>query len=115
MNLEVKEKWIAALRSGDYQRGEGFLRRDESYCCLGVLCDLAVKDGVILEPKLGVDKFTYYYAGIYTHLPQAVIAWAGEDVMYKQYKLSTMNDDGASFAEIADFIERWFVHDKDES
>lgn len=47
MNPEIKEKWLAALKSGQYKRGEGFLRQkaltDETqtlYCCLGVLCDL---------------------------------------------------------------------------
>lgn len=40
MKPEVKEKWLAALRSGEYPQSVGALRSDAGYCCLGVLCDL---------------------------------------------------------------------------
>ena len=32
--------WLAALRSGKYVQGKGRLREDDSFCCLGVLCDV---------------------------------------------------------------------------
>lgn len=39
-----KAKWIAALRSGEYARGCGFLCRTgkkyDYFCCLGVACDI---------------------------------------------------------------------------
>lgn len=46
MKQEIKEQWITALTDETYQQGTGELRstKDE-YCCLGVLCDLAVKAG----------------------------------------------------------------------
>jgi hypothetical protein len=37
----LKKKWVEALRSGEYQQGEGHLFKDDSYCCLGVLCKVA--------------------------------------------------------------------------
>ena len=37
----LKDKWIAALRSGKYKQGKGALQRNESFCCLGVLCEVA--------------------------------------------------------------------------
>lgn len=40
MNKEVKQKWVDALLSGRYEKGEGYLLRDGKYCALGVLCDL---------------------------------------------------------------------------
>lgn len=41
MDANLKAKWIAALRSGEYKQGGGALRSDDnSYCCLGVLCDI---------------------------------------------------------------------------
>lgn len=56
MNPEIKERWVAALRSGEYQQGFGQLRVRNyeasigeplyRYCCLGVLCDLAAQDAV---------------------------------------------------------------------
>jgi hypothetical protein len=46
VNEEIKAQWVQALRSGEYKQGQGALRSDDNtYCCLGVLCDLAVKDG----------------------------------------------------------------------
>lgn len=38
MPKELLEKWLAALRSGEYKQGREALRsRDGGYCCLGVL------------------------------------------------------------------------------
>lgn len=40
--MNIKEKWIAALKSGEYKQGTGCLRdADDNYCCLGVLGDIA--------------------------------------------------------------------------
>lgn len=41
MDKELKSKWVAALRSGNFQQGTGRLLRDGKYCCLGVLCSVA--------------------------------------------------------------------------
>ena len=43
MDPELKKKWIEALRSGKYKQGKNRLHRaeDNSYCCLGVLCEVA--------------------------------------------------------------------------
>lgn len=56
MDAEKKAQWVAALRSGEYKQTAGVLYRTVGgmdpfdypvgYCCLGVLTDLAVKDGV---------------------------------------------------------------------
>jgi hypothetical protein len=46
MDKAVKKQWIAALRSGEYQQGKGWLRtvnpqgKGNVFCCLGVLADL---------------------------------------------------------------------------
>lgn len=53
MKPEVKEPWVAALLSERYQQGSGALidtvhidgEAKTTHCCLGVLCDLAVKAG----------------------------------------------------------------------
>jgi hypothetical protein len=37
MNQVIKEKWVAALRSGEYKQTKGYLRNKKGYCCLGVL------------------------------------------------------------------------------
>jgi len=39
---DLQKNWLAALRSGKYKQGTGFLRdKNDGYCCLGVLCDVA--------------------------------------------------------------------------
>lgn len=37
---KLKDKWVTALRSGEYTQGRGGLRINDTFCCLGVLCDL---------------------------------------------------------------------------
>lgn len=52
MDPEIKAEWIAELRNPEAKQGTGVLRdADGSRCCLGVLCDIAVKHGVIPEPE----------------------------------------------------------------
>ena len=41
MDTKVKTLWLGALRSGDYEQGQGVLRCGEAYCCLGLLCVVA--------------------------------------------------------------------------
>lgn len=40
LNREFAEKWVAALRSGEYKQGTNYLFNEskDSYCCLGVAC-----------------------------------------------------------------------------
>lgn len=45
MFKEWKEKWLNALRSGEYTQEREYLQCNGGYCCLGVLGDLAVEDG----------------------------------------------------------------------
>lgn len=44
MNPRIKQLWLDALRSGDYEQGTGRLRTGNRFCCLGVLCDLHSKE-----------------------------------------------------------------------
>jgi len=78
MDERVKALWIDALKSGDYEQGEGRLRRTRwnappSYCCLGVLCEIAVKDG--LDVKVDPVYGTYNDEGAV--LPSRIQEWAG--------------------------------------
>ncbi len=60
---QVMTRWYEALLSGRYTQAKRTLQRvqpsnvDEDtdqlgFCCLGVLCDLAVQDGVIGNPTM---------------------------------------------------------------
>jgi hypothetical protein len=125
VKAEVKEEWVSALRSGDYKKGTGFLRikgpKQDKYCCLGILCDLAVKAGVIDPPRLedrnpdDVDDY-YVYGEDFIFVPKVVVEWAGlgdRNPTYvttngnKHFLTSDNDDNGFSFSKIADRIERY--------
>lgn len=54
-NRERIKLWVDALRSGKFTQGRGRLYRRETYCCLGVACELAVQAGVPVERKVLID------------------------------------------------------------
>lgn len=112
MKPEIKARWVAALRSGKYQQGLGYLSRNGCFCCLGVLCDLAAKDGVCkwdaskIAGRLFIDESD-------VALPQVVREWAGvlsanPRLIYDDIDIpvSELNDEiGLKFPQIADLIE----------
>ena len=117
MDREIKARWVAALRSGEYEQGRGSLRMGDAFCCLGVLCDIAVKDGVIGEPTIEEGEYAYGRFMEKGVLPTEVEVWSGlhiddpvvitdnSDSYPLSESLSTLNDEGMSFEEIAEFIE----------
>lgn len=98
-NKELKEKWVKALRSGEYKQGQGELRSGiHHFCCLGVLCDVYDKSNWEKPDELG---YMYLHSTIF--LPDEL-----DDLVpiSAQHLLAKMNDDDkASFNEIADWIE----------
>jgi len=130
MNPDVKQKWIAALRSGDYKQTREQLRRENSYCCLGVLTDLYDKDetveredhwcGDLYSYTCGEPKSKYKSESV---LPQPVMEWAGLEeynptVKYSHctkypelniVSLAFLNDhENLNFEQIADIIEEQY-------
>jgi hypothetical protein len=107
MNPEIKKKWIEALRSGEYKQGKGYLNQGDNYCCLGVLCDIAVKSGldVNVDTAYGVTHFD----GRNGALPRKVQDWAGlnaiDPVVAGQHLASWNDDFDKSFDDIAKLIE----------
>lgn len=41
MKKEIADKWVEALRSGRYKQCKSWLRDNDGFCCLGVLCDIS--------------------------------------------------------------------------
>lgn len=112
MNPVIKQKWVEALRSGEYKQGEGMLKSPSNkYCCLGVLTDLYTKEiGVYFD--ITTDMFKAKSGDEF--LCEKVMEWAelaDNDVLvtYDGHTaaLSHLNDDvGLDFQEIADIIEK---------
>ena len=85
---ELKARWIAALRSGEYIQGRYNLRtREGHYCCLGVLCM------VLEKPDLTSTN--------YEHLRQA----SGLTISETDGCVELNDIALLSFSQIADYIE----------
>lgn len=144
---QVIEQWVTALESGDYAQAKRTLNRvtphpteehadyaQTGFCCLGVLCDLAVKAGVIEAPTVNRRGEAEYGGaeGGTAFLPPEVRDWAGllgnnPEVNYERAKywnfdvdesevytatgpLSDLNDEqGKAFPEIAQIIRENFL------
>lgn len=109
MNPEIKTKWLEALRSGKYKQGKNFLRIEDRFCCLGVLCD-------IIDPTKWSDsghRNNVTYEGCQTMPTRDFLQAVGipkYPVMDGQLEscagaFAEMNDNGKTFEEIAAAIE----------
>jgi len=106
MTQELKDKWVAALRSGKYKQTSGVLKRMESgacsYCCLGVLATLA---GEEFEP-FSDDDFTGDF--LLVRHPGSAPGYLPADLLDTTVgiHLGNMNDHGKTFRQIASYIEK---------
>jgi len=91
MKREWKTKWVKALTSGKYKQGDGNLKHNERFCCLGVLRELGPK-----EQRTQVCENIEYLTG-----PQLAIY----GLMHNEQKaLGQLNDDQVPFEVIAGLI-----------
>jgi hypothetical protein len=102
LNAELKAKWVAALKSGEYKQGQGVLYDEEhgTHCCLGVLCRVA---GV--DPNDGRLTYKGDKNEVGWLVPPKLAAEVGLDRASLQHLALQLNDRGVSFKEIAANIE----------
>lgn len=96
-----RKKWVKALRSGEYEQGRLALYSRDGHCCLGVLCEVA---GMKPRGRAG----DYFYGTQDTYAPPKAMRFVGlarKDGDFGGEELTSLNDDGKSFSEIADIIE----------
>jgi len=90
LTKKLKQKWIEALKSGDYIQGKGFLYMNNTYCCLGVLRKIA-----------RIQTTSDYLLSDYKE--DSCIRGLSTD---EQNKLADMNDNQSkNFNDIAKYIE----------
>jgi len=107
--LAVRRKWYDALVSGKYEQGTGVLRsKNETFCCLGVLCDLVEPASWVTGPLGEV-----FYMDDTTSLPPARMLDAIGMDYDMMHKFITLNDNRRlSFKQIAEyFAERYEIGD----
>lgn len=117
MEKELKDRWVAALRSGKYKQGRYRLRqcytdeRSTTYCCLGVLADVVDPNGW----RIGMSE-EHITAGDGGGMLRR--SWASKIGLttrnsksgrMSQHKLVELNDQyTTTFEDIADVIEKEF-------
>lgn len=116
MNENAK-KWVEALRSGEYEQCSKQLRKKHRgayrYCCLGVAADIS---------SLGNWNNNEFISGLQREdqvLVENVKIWLGLNTSHgrldikkttggiQHITLAELNDEGKSFSEIADIIEKY--------
>lgn len=115
MDAGLKQRWVEALRSGEYVQGKAYLEhfvgQQQLNCCLGVLCNLTSmkKDKTENTGQCysGPTHSIFEYDGntsIGTPTVEMISSWnIPQDIVYE---LVSMNDNqGKNFFEIADYIE----------
>lgn len=129
-NKEIIKEWVAALRSGEYEQARGALKEyrefDPSrgefgeyvnlekgrFCCLGVLCDLAERKGIV-KGKPDVLGSTVMFDGTGGLPPLSVENWAGipawevtmpDGLAQPQVEPEPCSDDGCQVCEPAPWL-----------
>jgi|LakMenE01Jun11ns_1017448.scaffolds.fasta_scaffold9843616_2 hypothetical protein len=124
MEKALKEKWLEALRSGQYKQTIGVLKMqsengDCRYCCLGVLCDVSGEgewvegewiEGEWIESPLPDAWFcefgyTFVDATMTGALSPEFRKRHGIPLKTRDLLIGMNDNKGMSFKEIADWIE----------
>jgi len=103
-----KKKWVAALRSGKYKQGKHRLKqtdiKGDSYCCLGVACEIANSKNIQGNYIVGnISKNN--------NIPKLIKGNSENSIVAKLTQLNdgeiSSGDNSKSFKYIASYIERY--------
>lgn len=126
MDAAIKDAWVEDLRSGKYEQGKSVLRTEtDKFCCLGVLCEIAVMNDVIPAPELTGAEYRYGdpsgdrsaavlpgvvqdWSGLFDGLPYAPAELVNDTGDELYVDLASLNDGGMPFPQIADVINYFF-------
>lgn len=110
--IKRNQKWMVALKSGEFSQAKGQLKDGDSYCCLGVACELYRRE----TSQGDWEENTFRLGGTHEELPPHEIAdYFGWNEYKGKYSLEigdmkpstipVLNDEGISFTEIATAFE----------
>ena len=101
MKQELKDRWIAALESGEYKKGRKVLCNSRGQmCCLGVLADIEGK--LTKKPKNGMPRHYHRKPNFYAILPADSFGLSTGT----QQVLASVNDRSETFAPVIKYIEQ---------
>lgn len=116
INPNLKQRWVKALRSGEYNQGDEYLCDSyNNFCCLGVLADIEYDGDWIKDNKSDVwglrgtnrqePETNIGFENICKHfLPTNFANKCGLSIE-TQEDLADLNDSGDSFETIAEWID----------
>lgn len=105
----VYKLWIKALRSGEYKQGRKALKVGDRFCCLGVLCDLAAKDGGPDWERPLMDSADFF-EGFTEILPGNFRKFMGLEPRHLESLVDRNDEQKHSFCDIANYIENNLAH-----
>lgn len=116
MDNELKAKWTAALRSGEFVQGRDALHKDGAYCCLGVLCKVAgadmsgeIKNAAADEDEEGgeIKPTAFIDESHYTEEDElgGLLDYFGIGSRVESTLIKLNDTDGENFNGIADWID----------
>lgn len=94
MKLEIKERWIAALESGQYQHAQYRLKSPFNIgsCCLGVLADVCSEELLADGNRVEISETAIHVNGVPTSLDDKALITLGISGMTAN-ALIKINDD----------------------
>lgn len=114
----LREEWLQALESGEYQQGVNNLCRDDHYCCLGIACEILFKHGLLARRTCSSNN-RLMYGPVNEEIGNGFNSWRG-DILPERARVAlglrsqsgasrghcvrsllAMNDDGVPFTAIA--------------
>jgi hypothetical protein len=104
---EIKAKWVAALRSGEYRQGQAFLRQEVDgvtcHCCLGVLLEVTMPEKLDEEDRSDIGEELSAEEREILQLPASV----QQALVCMNDGLEGFEDNSQPFPAIALWIERY--------
>lgn len=109
MKPDIKERWVAALRSGEYKQGKGTLKERGDcpplYCCLGVLLEITFPGSVDVprdDEQMTREELGHFDISVQDQ--DKLITMNDTGVTYEGDKIHPLSEP-MSFPEIATWIE----------
>lgn len=121
---------VDALRSGEYEQGTGVLRtQDDTYCCVGVGCDVARKNGIGIDWTVSpANDLTWRFDGTGTIFSHRLMDWYGFEqrnafdgdpeiaplgpLNYSVTMIGANDTEKWTFEKIADALEKCYLDDE---
>ena len=100
MDKHWKTKWVKALKSGEYAQGKGCLKDMDTYCCLGVLCEIHT------DVRHADGSYIYEEEKEVSNLMPSFLLELGITNVHHSRLINLNDGEQANFHQIADYIEK---------